>query len=406
MLPTFEQALAMVKEKVAEARTDPPGETSPLAEVRGRVLAEDVLADRDTPPFARAARDGFAVRSGDLGSLPVRLECVGEARAGKPWTGDLAGHPRACVEIMTGAPVPRGADAVVMIERVRVEGSKVEFERAIGRGENVVAKGSEARAGALVLPRGRRVRPAEMGLLAAVGRTEVRVFQRPTVAILSTGDEVVDHAAAPQWFEIRNTNAVTLAAQVEAAGGIPRLLGIAADRIEVLRERIQEGLKSDLLLISGGVSAGKYDFVEDVLAEAGAEAYFRGVMIQPGKPLVFGRAKEKFFFGLPGNPVSVFATFQLFARPALLMLAGAEPPPSPLFLRARLGKCVRQKPGLTRFLPAHVEAGAGDPAVSLVGWQGSGDLIGLAAANCFLVVRPDRPEIAEGEWVDVLTFDD
>jgi len=240
-----------------------------------------------------------------------------------------------------------------------------------------------------------------MGLLASVGRTQVNVFRQTTVAIIPTGDEVVPAERKPEWFQIRNSNAVTLAAQVEAAGGVPRVLGIAPDEIESLRRLVQEGLESDLMLLSGGVSRGKYDLVEWGLTELGAEFYFRGVDIRPGKPLVFGRACGKFFFGLPGNPVSTFVTFELFARPAIALLAGGDLE-RPVFLRALLGKALRQNTGLTTFMPARVALVNGDPVVNLVGWQGSGDLVGVAAANCFLVVHPEQTELAAGDWVDVL----
>jgi molybdopterin molybdotransferase len=401
---TFEQARSMVKEKLAAARVTPPVETVPLDQARGRILAEDVMADRDIPPFHRATRDGYAVRSAEVATVPVELECEGEARAGKPWLGHLSGR-RVCVEIMTGAPLPEGADAVVMVEHTQAGGSKVEVLRAVGAYENVVRRGSEAQAGRQVLGLGRKLHAGEIGLLASVGITQVRVFRRPAVAILPTGDEVVPAHVRPQWFQIRNSNAATLAAQVEGAGGVPRVLGIAPDQLESLRALIEEGLKSDLLLLSGGVSAGKFDFVEGVLAELGTEFYFRGVAIRPGKPLVFGRACGKFFFGLPGNPVSTYVTFELFARPALAMLAGADAE-RPVFLRARLGKPLRQKSGLTAFLPARVESVNGEPVVDPVGWQGSGDLVGVVAANCFLVVHPQQTDLAAGEWVDVLRMDD
>jgi molybdopterin molybdotransferase len=195
---------------------------------------------------------------------------------------------------------------------------------------------------------------------------------------------------------------------VAAAGGLPKQLGIAPDRDEPLRELIREGLCSDLLVLSGGVSVGKYDLVEGALAEFGAEFYFQGVALRPGKPLVFGRACGKFFFGLPGNPVSTFVTFELFVRPAIGLLGGAMFEP-PVFLRARLVKPLRpirladkQKTGLTTFMPAHVRVQSGEPMVELVGWQGSGDLVGAAAANCFLVVHPEQADLAAGDWVDVL----
>ena len=398
---TFEQALSLVKDKIAGAGISPCPETLPLDQVRGRVLAEDVAADRDCPPFHRSTRDGYAVRSSEVKAAPVSLECVGEARAGKPWPGSLKDKAGACVEIMTGAPLPEGADAVVMLEHARADGRRVELLRVVSPYENVVCQGSEAQAGGVVLRRGRRLAAGEMGLLASVGRTQVEVFRRPTVAIIPTGDEVVPAERKPEWFQIRNSNAVTLAAQVEAAGGVPRVLGIAPDEIESLRRLVQEGLESDLMLLSGGVSRGKYDLVEWGLTELGAEFYFRGVAIRPGKPLVFGRACGKFFFGLPGNPVSTFVTFELFARPAIALLAGGDFE-RPVFLRALLGKALRQNTGLTTFMPARVALVNGDPVVHLVGWQGSGDLVGMAAANCFLVVHPEQTELAAGDWVDVL----
>jgi molybdopterin molybdotransferase len=264
-----------------------------------------------------------------------------------------------------------------------------------------VRQGSEAALGARILSQGRRLWAAEIGLLAMVGKSAVAVFLQPRVAILPTGDEVVPVEQRPQWFQIRNSNAMTLAAQITAAGGVPVQLGIAPDRKDALREMIEQGLESDLLLLSGGVSMGKFDLVEEVLAEMGAEFFFQGVAIRPGKPLVFGRVRGRFFFGLPGNPVSTFVTFELFVRPALEML-GASAFEPPVFLRARLNKPCRQKTGLTTFMPARVWVQDRDPVVELVGWQGSGDLVGIAAANCFLVIHPDQTELMSGDWVDIM----
>src|SRR5271169_6508725 len=396
---TYEQALVKIKEKLCAAKPNPSAEILPLDQVRGRILAEDIHADRDYPPFHRATRDGFALRSPDLSALPATLERAGEVRAGEHFPGKIS--PGQCVEIMTGAPLPEGADAVVMIEHVRVRGNQVEVPRALHPYENVVRRGSEATSGGRVLPRGRRLNAAEMGLLAAVGQARVKVFAAPRVAILPTGDEVVPVDTTPEWFQIRNSNAVTLAAQVAAAGGVPRIVGIAPDRKEELRELILDGLNADLLLLSGGVSMGKYDFVKEVLSDLGAECHFEGVAIRPGKPLVFGCVREKFFFGLPGNPVSTYVTFELFVRPAIALLGGAEFE-CPEFLCARLGKPFAHKIGLTAFMPARVEAVNGDPVVNLIGWQGSGDLVGVAAANCFLVVHPQQTELAAGDWVNVL----
>ena len=396
---SFEQALNIVKEKLAAANLKPGTEVVPLGAACGRVLAEDVAADRDYPPFQRSIRDGFAVRAEDVAAPPVELHSRGETRAGGHFTGTVGAGE--CVSIMTGAPLPAGADAVVMVEYTESQGDKVKIQGPVRFGENIVPQGSEAGAGANVLPRGRRLGAGELGLLAMVGKSRVPVFVRPVAAILPTGDEVVPVEQRPEWFQIRNSNAVSLSAQVAAAGGIAHCLEIAPDRPEALRSRIQEGLSADLLLLTGGVSVGKYDFVEQVLADLGAEFYFQSVALRPGKPLVFGRVAGKFFFGLPGNPVSTYVTFALFARSTLAVLGGADFE-APFFLRARMGKPFQQRSGLTAFLPARLEPSSGEPVVSLVGWQGSGDLVGVAAANCFMVVHPDQTSLAAGDWVDVM----
>jgi molybdopterin molybdotransferase len=399
MVVTHEQALSIVQGRISRANPMLPIETVPLEQAQGRVLAEDVLADRDLPPFHRAIRDGYALRAADLTAPPTILRCVGEAPAGGFFEGEV--NPGQCVSIMTGAPLPVGADAVVMVEHTRSLGDDIEIQRSVRRWENIVLQGREAALGTCVLASGRRLRAGEIGLLATVGKARVGVYRKPNVAILPTGDEVVAVEQHPQWFQIRNSNAATLAAQVTAAGGVPLQLGVAPDRKDVLRERIGQGLDSDLLLLSGGVSMGKFDLVEEVLAELGAEFFFQGVAIRPGKPLVFGRVRDLFFFGLPGNPVSTFVTFEIFVRPALALLGGAAFEP-PVFLRARLDKPCRQKTGLTMFVPARVSIHNRDPVVELVGWHGSGDLVGIAAANCFLVIHPDQTELAAGDWVDIM----
>ncbi len=268
MVATYEQALSIVQERIGQASPVPATENVPLEQVQGRVLAEDVSADRDLPPFHRAIRDGYALRAADLTVLPAVLRCVGEVAAGQHFAGEV--DPGQCVSIMTGAPLPVGADAVVMVEHTRFLGHQVELQRSVRQRENVVLQGSEAPAGARVLPRGRRLQAAEIGLLGAVGKARVAVYRPPSVAILPTGDEVVAVEQRPQWFQIRNSNAVALSAQVTAAGGVPVQLGIAPDRRDILQEMIEPGLDSDLLLLSGGVSMGKFDLVEEVLAEFGS----------------------------------------------------------------------------------------------------------------------------------------
>lgn len=383
-------------------------ESVPLLASRGRVLAEEIVADRDFPPFPRATRDGFAVAAESVTTVPTMLRFVREIKAGiAPDANTVPVRQGEAAEIMTGAPVPPGADAVVMVEYTSRSGEQVEIKRGVVAGENVVPMGAEARRGDVLLTAGRRMLPASIAVAASVGRTEVTVRACPRVAILATGDELVDIAAEPGPTQIRNSNSYSLAAQVEAAGGDPAHLRIAPDEPELLRKLIQEGLSADLLLLSGGVSMGKYDLVEQVLSSFEAEFFFIGALIQPGRPIVFGRATPRpgahpaLFFGLPGNPVSTMVCFDLFVRPILDALAGAKPRPL-AYLQARLRGEVKVKTGLTRFLPALLHADNGPAEVEAVRWQGSGDIAANARADCYLVVPPDRDHLAAGEMVAVL----
>jgi molybdopterin molybdotransferase len=370
-----------------------------------------VLADRDFPPFPRSTRDGYAVRSADIKVLPAKLKIIGQIKAGGDFNRTVASGE--AVEIMTGAAVPEGADAVVMVEhtvRTLAEGPGdsdfVQVERAVAAGENVVPAAAEAHAGDLLLHTGMLITSAQIAMAAAVGAVTLSVFRQPKVAILATGDELVDVSERPGAHQIRNSNTYSLAAQVTANGGIAWTLPVAPDEGRKLSTLIQAGIHgADLLLLSGGVSMGKFDLVEKVLSEMRAEFHFTGALIQPGKPVVFGEVRNGVrkvpFFGLPGNPVSVMVTFDLFVRPVLQALSGCSPTRLP-FLHARLRKALKTKTGLTRFLPARVQGGLYDPEVEVIPWQGSGDLLASAKANCYLVVPPDREAIAEGETVSVL----
>ena len=363
----------------------------------GLVLAQEVKTDRDYPPFDRSTRDGYAVCSRDV-KAGAQLKCAGEIKAGDTVTEPLAAGT--CVQIMTGAAVPSGADAVIMIEYTQRDGELVRFERAAQAGQNIVPRGSEAQAGQTVLKPGMRLGFAELALAAQVGAVQLQCAKRPQVAILSTGDEVVLIDQQPGPFQIRNSNTVSLAAQVRIAGGEPVVLGNAADRTEDLGEKIERGLKKDALVLTGGVSMGKYDLVESVLKALGAEFFFDAVAIRPGKPAVFAICQGKPVFGLPGNPVSTMVTFQLFVTPAIDLLSGAEGHSLPL-VEARLGEALNERPGLAHFLPARIEWRGAEPGVKALKWQGSGDLAALAGANCFLVVPAGREKIATGERVSV-----
>jgi molybdopterin molybdotransferase len=390
----FEQARECVLEKLKAARPEPKTELVSLSEAAGRVLAEPVVSDRDYPTLARSVRDGFAVRAADL---PGELFVIGEVRAGESFAGQV--QPGEAVEIMTGAPVPRGADAVVMVEHVTLNGDRVQVPRQLAHGENISERASQSHANQVILEPGHRLGFAEVALLAMVGRTRVSVWARPQVAILSTGDEIVEIQETPLDYQVRNSNVQSLAVQVRRAGGCPTVLPIARDLYEATRELIEHGLGFDMLLLSGGVSAGKYDIVERVLADLGAEFYFDRVLIMPGQPLVFGKAHDKFFFGLPGNPASTMVTFELFARAAVELLGGQKESGLPL-LSSRLAQDFRQKTGLTRFLPAVLSPDGA--SVTPLSWQGSGDIPSIARANAFMVTEPDRETWQAGEPIRVL----
>jgi len=388
---SFEDARRVVEAQAALVRTSnvpASGESVDLLAAAGCVLSEFVAADRDIPPFSRSTRDGYAVRSTDLSQLPAMLEVIGEIKAGEK----LDRIPRnigrgQTASIMTGAPVPASADAVVMVEyssrHNSQDGTQVEITRSVVPGENIVARGAEAREGARVLDRGVRLNAAAVALAASVGKSRLQVYKRPRVAVLTTGDEIVGVDATPGPTQIRNSNSYSLAAQIREAGGEAVLLPVAPDELRGLRRLIEEGLKSDLLLMTGGVSMGRYDLVEQALSEMHAEFFFT------------------YFFGLPGNPVSTMVTFELFARPILEALAG-ESPRNLIFLHARLKKEIRIKTGLKRFLPAILSGEFEHSEVELAAWQGSGDIAATARANCYIVIPADRESISAGEWVAVM----
>jgi molybdopterin molybdotransferase len=442
---SFEDAYEVVRERCRQivAAGDRPSEEVLLMQAVGRVLAEPITADRDFPPFPRATRDGFAVRVEDLAGGLTLLRVLGQVRAGDSYDLPLASGE--AVEIMTGAAVPVGADAVVMVEyterktreidRKEREGTQrksenrgsiadddhildiaghaepeveekktedfVEVQRAVTSGENVVPSGAEAHAGQELLPRGARLGSAQIALAAAAGKASVKVYRKPKVAILSTGDELVEVAEKPGPSQIRNSNSYSLAALVTEYGGEPVQLPIAPDEESKLTELIHEGLKADMLLLSGGVSMGKFDLVEQALKSLGAKFFFTGALIQPGKPVVFGEVGSIPFFGLPGNPVSVMVTFELFARQMVEALSGAEPERLQS-AKAKLRKEFKTKTGLTRFLPARLNGALDDPEVEVVPWQGSGDMLAAARATCYLVVPSDREKLAKGEMVTVV----
>jgi molybdopterin molybdotransferase len=374
----------------------------PLGEALGLVLAEDVASDLDSPPFDKALMDGYALRAADVaGAGGAVLAVVEEIPAGK--TPEHGLGPGEAARIMTGAMLPAGADAVVMIEHTSPEaGQGVRIcETGVRPGQNVLRRGREMRRGEVVLAAGTLLRPQELGLLAALGRTRPRVYPRPTLAILSTGDELVEPDATPGPGQIRNSNATQLAAQAARAGAAARTLGIARDRLDSLRALIATGLQADVLVLSGGVSAGKLDLVPGVLQELGVRPVFHKVAMKPGKPLFFGVRDATLVFGLPGNPVSALIGFELFVRPALRLLLGREDAGLGL-LPARLGADHRHKSDRPTYHPARLELAAEGWRATPVDWFGSADLRAIAGANAFVLFTEGERDYRQGEAVSVL----
>jgi molybdopterin molybdotransferase len=377
-----------------------PKEAVALGDALSRVLAEDVASDLDLPPFDRAAMDGYALRAEDVAGAPAALDVIGEVRAGQ-WP-DLTVGPGQAARIMTGAPVPPGADSVQQVEKTQpLDEFRVTIRAAVAAGANVAPRGSEVRAGDVVLARGRVIDPAAIAVLASAGKARVRVARRPVVALLVTGDEIVEVSATPAPGQIRNSNGPAVAAQARLAGAQVRLLGVVPDRQDAIAEALRAGLAADVLVVSGGVSAGDYDLVEPALLELGATFLFTKVAIKPGAPLVFGRRGETLVFGLPGNPVSAQVTFDLFVRPLLLKMQGATVVSRPRVAVELLG-AVQNRSGRKSHVPARVRFDCGRLVARPVRSMGSGDLAAHARANALVVIEADRPQVAAGETAEAL----
>ena len=400
---SVEDALA----RVLAAFAPLPPERVPLLEALGRVLAEDVYADMDIPPLANTAMDGYAVQAADTAGAspqqPARLRIVHDLAAG--YTSEVAVVPGTAIRIMTGAPIPPGADAVVQFEDTKRDGAWVDIFRDVPIGENVRQAGEDVQQGALILPRGAEIRPQEVGMLAALGHKEALVHRRPRVAILSTGDEVIPVDAPWQPGKIRDANSYSNAAQVLRRGGVPLPLGIARDDVEELTAKIQAGLDqgADLFLTSGGVSVGDFDVVKEVLAAQGEMAFWR-VRMKLGKPLAFGHIRSVPLLGLPGNPVSAMVSFELFARPAILKMLGKTRLDRPS-VEAILLDAITRKDDRRHYLRVSLEERNGERVARLTGDQGSGILLSMVRAQGLAIIHEDVDHLPAGSGVQVLLLD-
>ncbi|RMD98196.1 MAG: molybdopterin molybdenumtransferase MoeA [Deltaproteobacteria bacterium] len=388
------------RKTILEAIEPLPAERLCLLDVLGRVLAEDVVSTRTIPPWDNSAMDGYALRAEDTegaaAQSPVSLQIVGEVAAGGYYEAPL--QPGEAVRILTGAPVPAGANAVVMQEIVEVSDGTLRLRAPVPRGANVRPAGEDVAAGTCVLQRGTPLKPAHIGMLAALGKSFVQVFQRPRVAILATGDELVEVDRPLGQGQITNSNAYALTAQVEACGAQPVMLGIARDHPDDLREKLRAAIHADLLVTSGGVSVGDFDYVKEVLAAIGCTMRFWKVAMKPGKPLAFGTMGGKPVFGLPGNPVSTMVSFELFVRPALRRMMGDRAPFAPE-LHARLDPPLRGGGKRTNFVRVTLHHEGGELVARSTGNQGSGILSSMVAAHALAVLPPDDAQHSEADLI-------
>jgi len=381
-----------------------PAERIGLQDAAGRVLAEEIRADADQPPFAKSMMDGFALRSMDVRQAPAELEVIEELPAGRMATRSL-GEGQAA-RIMTGAPLPEGADAVQMVEKTEPArgGAWVRVLETLASGTHVAPRGRELKAGQRVLAPGDFLTPARVGVLAGVGHGAVLAHRRPRVAVAPTGDELVSWDAIPMPGQIRNSNGPALAAASRQLGAEVTDLGVIRDDASALQQCLHLGLASDLLLLSGGVSMGTYDLVEDALDREGVEIFFRKIAIRPGKPAVFGRKGSCLVFGLPGNPVSSLVIFQVLVAPALRKMQGVERPEGRV-LEAILESPVSQHTGRIAYLPGTLRFSGESARILPIPSSGSADLPAYSRANALLIVPADRDRVEAGEKLRVLLLD-
>lgn len=382
-----------------------PVESVAISESIGRILAEDIVADTDLPPFDRAQMDGYAVRAADVAEVPARLKIVGESAAGAGWHHKMkAGE---AVRIMTGAPVPPGADAVQQVELTREvdDGAVVEILKAVDPGRSIVSQGDEIKAGQTVLRAGEEITAQSIATLASFGYAQVEVARQPRVAVMATGSELVDVDQKPGRDQIRDSNNYTIEAYARRAGATVERLRLAGDDTEQLKQQMASALeRCEVLITSGGVSMGVYDFTKAAFKELGAEIFFEKVALRPGKPTVFGRIGEKLVFGLPGNPVSVAVTFNLFVRTALRAMQGAREPRM-LHEHAVLARDVKGSPDRESYLPATLRMDEkGTLLAEPVKWGGSSDFVAFARATGLINVPAGIGTLARGSSAKVFVL--
>lgn len=369
----------------------------------GSVVSESIIAPRNIPSAANSAMDGYAVQHTDIKNLPVSLKIIEDIPAGKIARKKI--NPGEAARIMTGAVIPKGADTVIRQEDTQKDGQTVMIFTGAKKGDNIRPTGEDVRKGGLVIRKGNVLRPAHIGMLAALGKASVSVYRKPRVAILSTGDELVDIHTNPGPGKIVNSNSYSLAAQVLECGAIPVMLGIARDKKSDLEKKFKQALNADVIISSGGVSVGDFDFVKNVMGDIGNAMHFWQVAMRPGKPLAFGAIEGVPLFGLPGNPVSAMVSFEQFVRPSLLKMSGHKK----IFRQTIQAVCAddfEKKTGFKHFIRAIVKKENGRYVAGITGDQGSGILKSMVAANGLIVMSENQTRIKKGDMVTVQLLDD
>ncbi|MFH0774047.1 MAG: gephyrin-like molybdotransferase Glp [bacterium] len=392
---SFEEAFSKVISSVKRL----PQDIVDLVDGLDCVLAGDIKAGFDIPPFNKSAMDGYALRSEDLSSQ-IEFLCIGELPAGT--SQKLVINKGECVRIMTGSSLPPGADAVVMKENTEKEGERIRILKPVKPQENVCLKGEDVKKGDVILSHGSLLRPLEISLAASLGCNQIKIYQRPKVSILATGDEITEPGEDIGFGKIFNSNSYLLACLLSSMRIPYKSLGIAKDDENELRNKIEEGLESNLFILSGGVSVGDYDLVPKVLDSYGVEKIFHGISIKPGKPIFFGQSERCFVFGLPGNPVSVFVGFLLFIKPALDKMMGKEPKLH--IQKGRLTEDYHQKPGRKQFSPVKATFDEGWIITPIRNYHGSGDLASLREANGFMIAGDEISHLSKDAEVEFILW--
>lgn len=400
---SVKQALRIIFDSIRPLNSD----SVAIMEASNRVLYDDIIADTMVPPLDDSGMDGYAIIAEDTQGAskehPARLQVLGEIQAGASSTGKEVSKGTA-IRIMTGAPIPQGADCVVPVEDTEEESGWVRVFRETARSENYRFAGESITIGDKVLCKGDRLTSSNVGMLASLNRGTVRVYRQPTVSIISTGNELADVGEEIQFGHIRNVNAYTLYAEVKKYSGLPHYLGIVKDTVSDTRETFRKALESDVVISTGGVSMGRYDFVKDILSDLGIDIHFEWVKVKPGRPCTFGTKGDKLIFGLPGNPVSSLTSFIQFVRPALLGLMGAKRVRKPV-VNAILDEDVKKQPGKMFFLRGRFTIKNNDFHVSTTGNQRSSVLRSMSDANCLIVLPEDTTQVKAGGQVAIQLID-